>query len=298
VSFRERVAAALLHPPWVWRRLYWSWVIRRQPPAVLTKTTANGRLSFDTRDHTIGRALYVKRQYEMDLVQAALATLRAGGHLSPHPSGCVIDIGANIGVICIALLKHGYFREAVAIEPDAANFALLERNVAQNGLRDSIRCLERALSNEEGVFALERSPDNWGGHRLGAPTQNQGGGVAAITLDGLVSRDARLSRPDSVSLVWIDVEGHEGWCFAGARRLLSRGVPVVAEFWADGIVRAGMSPGDYAKLLGEIFTHFYAEADAAGSSRRFIRHPIAEIPRLFERFPWTRERNIILVNAG
>jgi FkbM family methyltransferase len=278
-------------------------VIRRRPPTVLTKTTANGRISFDTRDHTIGRALYIKRQYEIDRVHAALATLHADGFLPLHPTGCVIDIGANIGIICIALLKQGYFREAVAIEPDPANFALLERNVAQNGMRDSVRCLRAALSDREGMLRLERSRDNWGGHHVGAPASPPSAddqlaiGVAALTLDGLVASDARLSRPDSVSLVWIDVEGHEGWCFAGARRLLGRGVPVVAEFWADGIVRAGMSPTEYARLVGELFTHFYAGPDEAAPARPFARHPISDIPSLFERFPRTRERNIILVNA-
>jgi hypothetical protein len=58
-----------------------------------------------------------------------------------------------------------------------------------------------------------------------------------------------------------------------------------------------MSSVYYDTVITEIYTHFYAEADAAGSSRRFTRHPITEIPILFERFPWTRERNIILVNA-
>jgi FkbM family methyltransferase len=299
------VLDALRHPEWVFRRYYWSWVIRRRRPTVLTKRTANGLLSFDTRDQTIGRALYIKRRYETELVHHALAVLRAEGHLSHTPAGCVLDIGANIGVICIALLEHGYFREAVAVEPDPMNFALLERNVAQNGFRDRIRCFQYALSAQAGTALLERSEGNWGGHHILAAAADRPSGTArgatvqvgAVTLDRLVMDDQTLRRPDSVGLLWMDVEGHEGWCLKGARQFAARGVPVVTEFWPDGTTRSGMTAGEYSALLTGAFTHFYLGPDEESPTRAFRKYPISEIARLFTRRLGHPECTIILVHA-
>lgn len=296
-SWGHRAIDALFHPNWIWRRLQWSWMLRRSRPSIRTVRTANGLISFDTRDHTIGRALYIKRQYEMDLIRDAMRALRRDGYLDLDPSGCVLDVGANIGIISIALIKERYFSRALAIEPDPENFALLERNVRQNELESQVRCLAHAVSNRTGTLLLARS-ENWGGHYI---TQSEDGAlpvqaVQAITLDELVAHDPELRAPDSVSLIWIDVEGYEAWCLAGARQLLARRIPVVSEFWADGMARAGTTASDYAKLTAELFTHFYVAS--RGSARGFMRYPIGDISLLFDRLSREREHNIILVNAG
>ncbi len=65
-------------------------------------------------------------------------------------------MGANVGVTSVALLKYVHF-EALALEPDPANFALLERIIAQNGFQDRIRSFQCALSSQEGTTTSEFS---------------------------------------------------------------------------------------------------------------------------------------------
>ena len=45
-----------------------------------------------------------------------------------------LDIGANIGVICIPAVSRGLVEEAIAIEPESENFKLLKLNISLNNL--------------------------------------------------------------------------------------------------------------------------------------------------------------------
>jgi len=65
----------------------------------------------------------------------------------------VLDVGANLGVISIGMLVNGDVAAAIGVEPDPDNYALLERNIAQNLCGDRYnpfvpRCrTERAISS-------------------------------------------------------------------------------------------------------------------------------------------------------
>ncbi len=78
----------------------------------------------------------------------------------------MLDVGANIGMICIALMLQNYFKRAIAFEPDPKNFRLLVKNVAQNGLENRIDCFPYALSSAAGEAELELSPHNSGDNHL------------------------------------------------------------------------------------------------------------------------------------
>ncbi|MBP88698.1 MAG: hypothetical protein CMJ64_18625 [Planctomycetaceae bacterium] len=64
-----------------------------------------------------------------------------GGKFPGDGKGTIIDIGANIGPIAIAMLQLELVDKAIMIEPDPRNFALLQRNVDQNQLTDKVICL-------------------------------------------------------------------------------------------------------------------------------------------------------------
>src|SRR6267143_1107579 len=109
-----------------WRRL------RGGPgrtPRLLTVPTANGILTFSNMDLHSAKGLYVQRAWELDLITRSMEYLVREGHVGRPGSDVLVDAGANIGMVCIGMLKHGHFREAIAIEPNADTFALLERNI-------------------------------------------------------------------------------------------------------------------------------------------------------------------------
>ena len=79
-----------------------------------------------------------------------------------------------------------------------------------------VRVVEAAVSDSVGTRRLAISSKH-GGHRV----RKTGWPVDAVTLDAEIDGD--------VGLIWIDVQGHEGQVFMGARRLLAHRPPVVVE---------------------------------------------------------------------
>ncbi|MGH9527926.1 MAG: hypothetical protein ACRD2F_14695, partial [Terriglobales bacterium] len=122
-----------------WRAIY------ALPPHQRVIQTANGALAVDNKDWLIGKKLYVDRGYEVGEMDSAVAALRAAGWLPPERT-TMVDAGANIGMISIAMLLRGHFQRALAFEPVERSHRLLVDNVARNGLTERVHCLRLALS--------------------------------------------------------------------------------------------------------------------------------------------------------
>lgn len=267
------------------------WKLHRRFGDSVTLATQQGifKLPLDTND-AISRHLYSRREFELEWVVDSLAFLREQQLCPPRGQGTVLDIGANNGVISIGMLTTGEFDKAIAIEPDPRNFALLQDNVAANDLAGRYTSLNYAASDQPSELEFELSENNYGDHRIRSKhpesssqelfneSQRRVIKVPADTidnlLDGLPTDEARR-----VSLVWIDVQGYEGYVFRGAANLLSEGVPVVSEIWPYGIQRAGMSLESYCQIAASIWTKFWTERHG-----RFTQHPIAELPDYVAKF--------------
>jgi FkbM family methyltransferase len=273
-----------------WRRL------ERGAPRLLTLATANGRLTVSTGYRLMAQRLYVGREYESYLIDSAIAELRRRG-MAP-PNGTALDIGANIGVIGIALVLRSYAARVIAVEPEASNYELLLRNVRQNALTDAIQCERVALGATDGPVLMELSPDNWGDHRVRGPLGGAPGEydessratvtVPASTLDGLLDRAGPAVGP--LSLIWMDVQGFEGHVLAGGARTIREGVPVVAEFWPYGIRRSGMDRDRFCRIVESLFR----ELVVLGGDP--IARPIGELQVMFDQLvSSTRHRNILLL---
>jgi FkbM family methyltransferase len=252
------------------------------PRRDVTVDTYNGRLTFDSRDKLIGKYLFVNRAYERAYLEGALGVLARDGYLARDGQGTVLDVGANIGMISIALLRHGWFARAVAVEPSPQNLRLLAHNVAQNDLAERITRLPYALSSTDGERTLELSEYNSGDNRIrhrAAPgawheDRRRTVQVPVRTLDAALA-EARVDARD-VRLVWVDIQGHEGWFFQGAAATLAHRMPVVSELWPYGILRSGMTREDYVSTVARRFTHFY-RLEPGGA----VKRPIAEVDALF-----------------
>lgn len=286
-------------PQRFFRLLKWR-LIHALPPRDVTIATANGLLTCDNKDWLIGKYLYVNQGYETETIRATVDALVAEGYLKNEKgNGVVLDVGANVGMICVALLKENFFERAIAFEPNPNNFRLLVKNALQNDLKNRIECFPYALSSEQREADLELSPGNSGDNHLREENKRESFRkdarqivkVPVKTLDEVAAENPDVFRAKP-SLVWLDIQGHEGFFFQGARRFLSRGVPVASEFWTYGIERSGMSLADYSRIVKEIFTHFYHLRGA-----RYEKKNIGEIDALFEIYTTQREfGQVIFVN--
>lgn len=124
-----------------------------------------------------------------------------------------IDVGANVGVHTRAMALRSY--ETIAFEPQQAAYARLIANITDLG---NVRPLRLAASSREGIASMSHVPGNRGASRL----VSSGGDevIATMRLD-----DLDLHRP--VSLIKIDVEGHERDVLAGSAGILTLDRPAI-----------------------------------------------------------------------
>lgn len=245
--------------------------------------TARGAFGVSSRDAGVGRRLFINREYEWGVIDKALHVAVAAGKLAPRSRGFVLDIGANVGTVCIPLVAEGRFAGALAVEPEAGNHRQLVRNLQRNGVDGRVRAFNCALSSTTGTATLELSR-NSGDHRVrmrATPTADHYHedrrpltSVPVYRLDDLL--DTAAVAASDVALIWMDVQGHESHVLEGAPKTLQARMPVVAEFWPYGLARTGVSPERFTRLMQERFDIFYDLGDNVPVAR-----PTTDIRRLY-----------------
>jgi FkbM family methyltransferase len=205
------------------------------------------RYVLSTRDPLgVARNAFSGGVFEKETLRRMLAALDRFG-VSTLRGMNVLEVGANIGTETVSLLSHHGVERVVAFEPDAENARFLRANLALNGLHDRAEIHEMALSDVDATLVLERSVNNCGDHRIrtldarGPDLYNEHERatteVPARRIDSLA--EAGELDLDSIGLVWMDAQGHEGHVLGGARRLIAAGTPVLTEYWPYGLGRAG-----------------------------------------------------------
>jgi FkbM family methyltransferase len=116
----------------------------------------------------------------------------------------VVDVGANIGVFAIYAVMECRADRVIAFEPHPDNYALLERNVHDNGLTN-VTCVNAAVSAFTGTATLHVTPANSGGHSLTAPPTAESLEVPTLTLD----RAAEIYHFGAIDYLKLDCEGAE-----------------------------------------------------------------------------------------
>lgn len=213
----------------------------------------------NSSDRVIGKHLYSRGFYDLEKALLALRLARV------TPDFTFVDVGANIGPICIPLVKRSLVRKAIAIEPEPANFRFLSANILINDLADKIVAHAAAVGSEKDQWLeMEISEGNLGDHRIRvqadpgffAEEKRTTIKVASTTLDALLS-EVDLSKV----FVWIDVQGFEGFALQGAVNVFKAKAPVALEFWPYGLGRAGSYDALKAALLSSGYTRLYDLSD-------------------------------------
>lgn len=149
--------------------------------------------------------------------------------LEAMPEGSVlVDIGANVGMYSVFAAVVGGAR-VFAFEPESQNYALLNANIAANGMSDRITAYPLAASEAMRFDKLYLSQFDTGaschsfadevGHDLKPRKSAFTQGAMAVPLDQLIEAGA-MPVPDFIK---IDVDGIEHKVLEGARSTLARG---------------------------------------------------------------------------
>ena len=142
-----------------------------------------------------------------------------------RPGERCVDVGANVGVHTVRLARLvGAEGEVIAIEPDPDVVRRTNRNIALNGVAN-VRVISAAASERAGETQLFR-PSPWDTNRARASLLHHPyltgitRTVPVVTVD-----DVCAGQP--VSLIKIDVEGHEAAVVRGAVGAIAQYAPSV-----------------------------------------------------------------------
>ena len=246
-----------------------------QTPLIYTKIGPE-HFVIDTRDQVISRGIFATGAWEFDACISTLNLLKRHKVYDGDPT-LLIDVGANIGPICILAVARGYFERAIAIEPHPPNCRLLRANIALNGLTDTIAVCESAcgmFDNERLELAL--SEDNFGDHRIhssNVPTFSDENKRRKIQIESNTLDTLCPFQPGKNTLIWMDTQGYEGYVLAGARSWLDARTPLVVEFWPHGMERVNSF-----ELMKTALTNYTGFYDLENPSRF---RPIGDLDDLY-----------------
>lgn len=171
---------------------------------------------FPQSDSAVGKALKHHGEFapaELDLLSAYLDW--AG------PAGTFLDIGANIGALCLPLARTRPRWKIVAVEGHRGLAQVLSANAFANGLHN-VEVVHAAVGATEGLMDFPSPPltssGNFGtiGLHMDASETTR---TMVLTLDSLA--------PASTTVIKIDVEGHESEVLKGASRTLEQTRPIL-----------------------------------------------------------------------
>ncbi len=125
--------------------------------------------------------------------------------LSPNP--VVIDVGGFIGDFSLYAVKRLNARRVIVCEPSPRSWALLLKNIANNGYEDRIEPVNKAVTADGGNVMMDIDAPDERQSMVSAyyPTERPLSAVSGVSL-GQLLRDYNV---ESVDLLKIDVEGGE-----------------------------------------------------------------------------------------
>ncbi|MEM9014226.1 MAG: FkbM family methyltransferase [Pseudomonadota bacterium] len=209
----------------------------------------------NAQDTIISKTLFVDGAFDFEKFERAATIAKVD---SAHAT--LIDVGANLGSICIPALARNCVKHAVAIEPEPQNFKLLRTNAILNGVDSQMTVHQTALgSHEDRDAVFELSKNNFGDHRIfSACDSGRFGEAERERIHVNISTLDKVVAPvfDQPLFLWIDTQGYEGHILAGAPEILKIAPPAVIEFWPYGLKRANGYERLKEALKGSNYTEF------------------------------------------
>ncbi len=192
--------------------------------------------------------LSLTRAYEPEVTAFFMRSVR--------PGDTALDLGAHVGYFTLLLAKLvGPRGRVVAFEPHPENFALLSKNVRENGY-GNVSLYQAAVADRSGRGWLLPDQFNSGDHRLAKlpPTD-----PSAIEIDTVALDDQLRSLAGTSRWIKMDVQGAEVAALRGMERVIEscRRLSVVVEFFPRALERAGSRPEELLGFFEErgLFPH-------------------------------------------
>lgn len=186
----------------------------------LRTLTYNGFVLYYSRGNSLVTRIKSGELYEPEVTKALLKELR------DIEQPVFLDIGANIGLITLNILRSVPNARAFAFEPGHHQYSLLQKTVEANRL-ENIRIYNYALGNSSGDrdFAIH-NPNHAAGDGF-IDTGRSGSARCVVVKVKTLDEWWEESGYPSVNLIKLDTEGAELWVLQGAIGLLEQCKPTI-----------------------------------------------------------------------
>ena len=195
-----------------------------------------------------------------------------------------LDAGANIGLTLIPFLKTGKLSDAIAIEADADNAALLQENLGLNKV--SARVIQKAVHDAHGTLAFERDAKNFGDHRLQGDGLGEMGEAARQShMVEAAPLSALVGKIEGPLLIKTDLQGAEPAMFRGGEAVLAKAHAVLIEYWPYGMARLGEDEDAFCAHIAKLFRFgalLWPHAPSEPPNWRPLDEIFAEIDQVFD----------------
>ena len=219
----------------------------------------------------ISKSLYINKCFEYDIYQRSINFLKSKKYLLDKGNNTIIDIGINNGVISIGALLAEDFNYSIGFDGCKNHIESCRRNIEANSLEDKFSLFHAVLSDTSKTVLFENSISDFGQHRVVGQAdkdfqylfdedKNIKKEVKSCTLDSLLIPYSEKLRGGN-NLLWIDVEGHEGFIFKGASNLLKSSLPCIMELCPYMIKRSGMDHKSYIEIIQSNWEQFWILRD-------------------------------------
>ena len=164
----------------------------------------------------------------------------------PLPTGTVLDVGANLGIVSLVLAHRYPNRTIHAFEPNPSTVQSLERNIVLNQA-SNIVVQDVAVGDTDGSIRFSAHPQNRGTARQTVKDTEYTQTVPCRTLDTYVQEE----NIGEIGLLKVDVEGYEKSVFEGAAEVLreQQACIVYFEVCPNLTRKAGFDPSAPAEML-------------------------------------------------
>jgi FkbM family methyltransferase len=135
----------------------------------------------------------------------------------------IIDAGANIGLVSALFASRYPGAQIVAIEPDADNYAMLERNTRAY---PNVTAVRAALWSRAGALRIANPGDEPWAFRI---EEAAGGGITAVTVEDVLG----ILGTERLDVLKMDIEGAEGKVMAHSAGWIDRVRMLIVELHDD-----------------------------------------------------------------
>ena len=170
-----------------------------------------------------------------------------------RPGGTVFDVGANIGLMAVPVLRSCPTCRVVSFEPSPNSLPFLQRTARESAYRDRWAIVGKGLSQECGEldFVVGWPKEAlFEGFKSGKRMSEAR--VIKVPVSTLDNEWCQIGFPE-VSAVKIDVEGAEGLVLNGGVNLINACHPALIVEWHENYLREFGTPNEQLLSFAERF---------------------------------------------